>query len=152
MNDMTSRNNDPTPTLQRYAVLVAALAHWQPEIVSALARAKDSHTFDDVAHMVMAGKLAMFNYPDAFMLMEVVDYPQFKVWHCFLAGGNKDAITSTEAEHGGIAIAIGCKYIGFSGRKGWDHEASHRGWEYVCTTRYKLATDCIQKGTADVDE
>lgn len=152
MNQQTVNQQSALSALKVYSDLVSALTHWQSEINEALARAQHSHSFDDVVRMTMAGKLAMFTYPDAFMLMEVVDYPQFKVWHCFLAGGNRDAITATESQHGAIALAMDCKYIGFSGRKGWDHEASKRGWEYVCTTRYKRATDCIQKGTADVDE
>jgi hypothetical protein len=140
MNQMTTLS-----ALKVYSDLVSALARWMPEINEALEYAKASHSFDDVVRMTMGGKLMMFTYPDAFMLMEVVEYPQFKIWHCFLAGGDKDAITTTEPQHGAIALAMGCKYIGFSGRKGWDHEAAKRGWEYVCTTRYKLATDCLEQ-------
>ena len=124
--------------VQVYLDLAVALRHWKPQIVEALEYAKHTHSFNDVVAMVMNGQCALYGFPDAFMLMEECKYPQFKTWHCFLAGGNHDTIVATEDYMKEQALIRGCKYLSYSGRKGWDRDARKRDWEFVCTTMYKL--------------
>lgn len=132
MNDMQQID-----VLQGYLNLLGVLGYWKSHILDALERAKHTHSFDDIVRLSMSGHLAVFAYPDAFMIMEQINYPQFKVLHCFLAGGNHDTIVGTELQMEEVARNAGCKYMSFSGRRGWDKDAKLRGWEFVSTTMYK---------------
>lgn len=134
MNDMSIKPMSPLDTAQ---AKIDGLRHWKEKIEVALDHGANTHTFDDVCTMVMENRLALFLYPEAFSLMEIVHYPQFSVFHCFIAGGEMQAVLDIEKELMPVAKSLGCAYLSFSGREGWVRVHKANGWTPVCTTLYK---------------
>lgn len=127
----------PLSALDLMQARIDGLRHWRRNIEIALEHGAHTHTFNDVCDMVLSGRLALFLYPSAFLLMETVSYPQFSVFHCFIAGGDMQAVLDTEADMAEIGKQLGCKYLSFSGRDGWLRVHKNNGWKPVCTTLYK---------------
>jgi hypothetical protein len=122
--------------LDRLQGLVGLLKHWRPQIEEALHHGKDAHTFDTVVEMILSNRLHFFAYPDCFVIMEIVEYPNYKVFHCFLAGGKMEAIIQAQQPLGEVGKIMGCRYLSVSGRKGWERQLADIGWKFVCTTLY----------------
>lgn len=139
MNTFSEVSSD-TPFLDDMMNKIAALRTWRPQIETALHHAADTHTFDDICGMVLSGRLAMFVYPLCFLIMEKTTFPQYSVLHCFMAGGDMQAVLDTEADMAVLGKQMGCKYMSFAGRDGWMRVHKNSGWKTVCTTMYKPIT------------
>lgn len=122
--------------LTRLKAILDDLQKWEHKINCALAHGRNTHTFDDIVGLVLQNKAFFFSYEDCFIIMEKVDYPQFSVFHCFLAGGVMEAIINAQAEMAKIGEELGCKYLSIAGRKGWERQLHSLGWQHVCTTLY----------------
>jgi len=131
--------NDMTPTryvVDDYLTMLYGLKHWQDKIQIALDKCGNAHSFDDVVRLVIEKKVGLFLYPDCVVIMEVIEYPQYSVFHCFIGAGDLTALLGKiEAMHD-IARNMGCKYLSFAGRRGWT-KAMPDGWTPICTTMYK---------------
>jgi len=125
-----------TGTLPRLENLVASPHKWQPAIEEALVHGRHAHDFDDIVGMILINRLYFFTYERCFVIMEQVEYPKFKVFHCFLAGGDMDAIFAVQPEMAELGKTLGCTYLSIAGRKGWEKKLATRGWSFTCTTMY----------------
>jgi hypothetical protein len=125
-----------TAALDNLEALLAALRRWKPTMEAALEHGRDAHTFDDIVGMVMANRVLFFSFEKCFLVMERVEYPQFAVFHCFLAGGNMEAVMEAQTQMAQVGRQLGCKYLSFSGRSGWERKLKDRGWSHVATTMY----------------
>ena len=143
MNDQTIVTTDsdavaPTaPSLDAATAKIMCLRKWEAQITEALHHGGDTHSFDDVCQMVMSNVLAMFDYGTAFLLMEVVKYPRFSVLHCFIAGGEMQAVLDSEKGMMELAKQLGCSKLSFAGREGWIRVHKNNGWTPICSTLYK---------------
>lgn len=113
----------PTPSLTEH------LIRYKPQIEAALKHADNSYTFDQIVHGVLSGKLRFFPNGDSFALMEIHTYPNWRSFHCFLAGGKLSEILELQPlmlEHG---KELGCKRLTLTGRRGFGRVLKKHGWE-----------------------
>lgn len=138
MNDMSRIPPEGTPDkLASLELTLANLRKWRPQIEVALRHGAQAQSFDDLLMMVMRGTVQFYSFEKSFLVMEIINYPQFKVYHCFLAGGDMRDVFESEARMLPNAKALGCKYLSIAGRKGWTRMLKPRGWKFVCATMYK---------------
>lgn len=116
--------------------LLNEIMRWRDGIEAALAYANGSHSFDDVVKKILTGEVHFFSYPECFTIMQIIIYPQHKNYHCFLAGGNQQALDAVRDEMLANAKALNCKHLSISGRHGWVRRLSTRGWKHVYSTMY----------------
>jgi len=62
------------------------------------------------------------------MVTEIVTYPQKRVLHIFLAGGELDQILDMEDSLIQWGKAQGCSGLTLAGRKGWVRTLKNRNW------------------------
>jgi hypothetical protein len=120
-----------------YRLKLDVLDHWRPQLEAALSSADYTHTYDDLVGLVMRGEVVLFTYPGCLLVMEIAKYPQFSVWHCFIACGEMEAVLESEKAMNAVAANLGCKYLSFAGRAGWERILKKAGWHTVCVTMYK---------------
>ena len=123
------------PTLREKLLLVLAqFDTWETEIEVALLHANSSHTVDDLVSMVLNGQLTMTTHEESFSITSIQISPQHKCLHFMIVGGNLEEILSLHNLYAETAKANGCKYMTFSGRKGWLPTLRRRGWKHQFTT------------------
>lgn len=139
-------------TAEEYRMVLNVLDYWRPQLEEALASGGNAHTYDDLVSAAMRGDVTIFSYPGCLLVMELVQYPQFKVWHCFVACGEMAEVLRSEGPMHKVAALMGCKYLSFAGRAGWERVLKKSGWHTVCTTMYKEVSDGVgKKLEADAD-
>lgn len=122
---------------EKTVLLMQDILKWRSGIEKALAHGEGSHTFDDVVARVMRGELHFFTFDGCCLFMQVVQYPQFKNYHCFVAVGDQESLDAAGVHMQNLAREYGCKYLSISGRVGWERRLRTRGWVHVLSTLYK---------------
>lgn len=117
-------------------LLMNDLLRWKDGIEEALSYSNGSHTFDDVVRKVVTGEVHFYSYDECFTIMQVIIYPQYKTYHCFLAAGNQEALDNVRDDMLEVARTLGCRYLSISGRHGWVKRLQSRGWKHVYSTMY----------------
>lgn len=138
MTYVSPHDEDALSKLQQ---LLAQLNKWRGHIMSALEHANNSHTFDDVVGMVLANRVMFFPYEDCFLIMEKVEYPRFSTFHCFLAGGDMEAVMDKQQVMSDFGRRLGCRYLSIAGREGWLRQLKDRGWQHVSSAMCCLIED-----------
>lgn len=127
----------PTDDLATKTIgLLNQLLRWKPEIEEALGHAKHSHHFDHVVAKVLSGQLHYYDFGKCMFLMQVIEYPNFKNYHCFIGCGDMQAMKDHYEDMRDIAKKLGCAYLSVTGRLGWPREMKKHGWEHVFSTMY----------------
>ena len=103
-------------------------------IEAALAHGGETHTFDDVARMIGEGKLQLWHGPDGCAVTEIIQYPQKRVLHCFLAGGKLDQILDMIESAIEWGKTQGCSGLTLSGRLGWGKVLKDHGFKPILLT------------------
>ena len=110
-------------------------------IESALNKGGDTHDFKDIVDGVLSGHMQLWMGSNGCAVTEIVVYPNKKVLHVFLAGGDKgygihqitdmhdDAITWGKHQ--------GCIGMTVTGRRGWKKILEPKGWSEQFTTLLK---------------
>lgn len=124
------------PALVKFRNLLLELEKWEDDIKLALHHGYDTHTIDDIINLIMANRVHFFSWETSFTIMEIIDYPRFKVYHCFLAGGDLAGVVRSIGPMSDVARALGCQYLSMAGRSGWQKVLRDEGWKFVCTTMY----------------
>lgn len=139
MNDMT---NSPIigDALSNLKQLVADLEKYRLDIEAALCYGQDSHTFDDVVGKVLRNEVHFYPQDNSFVIMELHRYPQYKVYHCFLAGGDMAEIIAVHPWMLANAKQLDCKYVSIAGRIGWERALKNHGWKKQFTVLRKEVT------------
>lgn len=106
-------------------------------IEDALEYAKGTHTLADIWDGVVRGDLMFWPGDKSAIITEIQIYPQRKVMHIFLAGGELSELLEMEKSVEAFAHSIGCNSISISGRRGWVRIFKEQGWDEVCTTLAK---------------
>jgi hypothetical protein len=92
----------------------------RPYIEAALYRNGGTHSFDDIQAGVAAGHYQFWPGVQSAMITEIIEYPKFKVLHCFLAGGNLAEIEVMVPVVEEWGREQGCTRAMFTGRRGWE--------------------------------
>ena len=115
------------------------LLECQKWIQSALGKGGDTHDFKDIVDGVLSGHMQLWVGSNGCAITEIVVYPNKKVLHVFLAGGDKGhgikQITDMHDDTWGKAQ--GCDGMTIAGRKGWKKVLESRGWSEQNTTLLK---------------
>jgi len=110
---------------------VIPLEQARPLIEAALDFSGGTHSFEDVCRGVSEGQLVYWSGPNSAVVTEIIEYPQKRTLHFFLAAGNMaelEAMYPTIIEWGRMQ---GCTAASLAGRKGWERSflARQEGWE-----------------------
>jgi len=107
------------------------LKKFRVDIERALQYGGHTHNFMDVCALVVSGKLDVHNLGDAAFFAEVIDYPQSRVYHVFIAVGNLDTLLEHEPTYlVAEARKRGAVRVTLAGRKGWKRVFEPRGWKH----------------------
>lgn len=99
----------------------------RPWIEAALEYANGTHSIDDIWHGVVAGQYQFWPAEKGCFITEVIDFPQKRVFHVFLAGGELRQLRQMVDSLESFANALGCQSIMISGRTGWIRVLRDRG-------------------------
>lgn len=110
---------------------IPPIEDYRQAIEDALAYASGTYSFDDIAAGVAAGTMQYWAGINSIIITEIIDYPQKRVLHFFLAGGGDlaelEEMTPPIIEWG---RKKGCTTAQMIGRKGWERTFLTRtGWE-----------------------
>ena len=103
-------------------------------IQAALDHGGNTHTFEDVRDMILAGRLQIWPGPRGCAVTEIIEYPRKKVLHCFLAGGEMDQIIDMIDSAIEWGKTQGCEGLTLSGRMGWQRVLAKHGFKPVLLT------------------
>jgi len=110
-------------------------------IQSALKKGGDTHSFIDIVDGVISGHMQLWMGESGCAVTEILVYPNKKILHVFLAGGDQghgiEQITDMHDDAVAWAKAQGCQGMSISGRKGWKKILESRGWRQQFTTLAK---------------
>lgn len=104
---------------------------------AALDHSGGTHTLEDVYDGVKAGALFFWPGKRSAAVTEIIEYPQRRVFHTFLAGGDLDEIRDMEADATEFAMHLGCDAMSIAGRRGWVKALKDRGYQEYLTTVIK---------------
>ena len=88
-----------------------------------------THSFKDIVDGVLCGTMQLWEGEKGCAITEIVVYPNKKVLHVFLAGGELEQITDMEGDAVKWAKAQGCEGMSLSGRFGWKKILNEYGWK-----------------------
>src|SRR6056297_1393818 len=88
-------------------------------IEAALNHSGGTHTFEDVAMMVLESRAQAWVNGGSIAVTEIVEYPRKRVLHCFLAAGKASEIIEMMDSATAWGQAMGCRGFTLAGRKGW---------------------------------
>ena len=107
-------------------------------IESALKKGGDTHDFIDIVDGVLSGHMQLWLGVKGCAVTEIIVYPNKKVLHVFLAGGDQghgiEQITDMHDDAVEWGKAQGCDGMTVAGRKGWKKVLESRGWKQQFTT------------------
>ena len=131
--------------LNNLAELISKLYADRDLIASALMYSGGTHTFDDVAAMVISGRALYWHLDDSFVIAEKVTYPKLTVLNVFLAGGDLEEITAIQPELIKAGKALGCSALSLAGRSGWLKVLESQGWKPHLSSCYLDFNDFVDK-------
>jgi len=110
-------------------------------IQSALNKGGDTHNFKDIVDGVISGHMQLWLGVNGCAVTEIVVYPNKKVLHVFLAGGDQGQgikqITDMHDDAMAWGKQQGCVGMTVTGRKGWKRVLQSKGWTEQFTTLLK---------------
>ena len=110
-------------------------------IQSALNKGGNTHEFKDIVDVIISGNMQLWLGANGCAITEIVVYPNKKVLHVFLAGGDKglgiEQITDMHDDAIEFGKQQGCVGMTVTGRKGWKKVLQSRGWSEQFTTLLK---------------
>ena len=110
-------------------------------IQSALNKGGDTHDFKDIVDGVISGHMQLWMGANGCAVTEIIVYPNKKVLHVFLAGGDQGQgikqITDMHDDAMAWGKQQGCVGMTVTGRKGWKRVLQSKGWTEQFTTLLK---------------
>jgi len=110
-------------------------------IQSALEKGGGTHDFKDIVDGVLSGHMQLWFGVKGCAVTEIIVYPNKKVLHVFLAGGDQghgiEQITDMHDDAVEWGKAQGCDGMTIAGRKGWQRVLESKGWKQQFTTLVK---------------
>ena len=110
-------------------------------IQSALNKGGNTHDFQDIVDGIISGHMQLWGGANGCAVTEIVVYPNKKVLHVFLAGGDQgqgiEQITDMHDDAMAWSKQQGCNGMTVAGRKGWKKVLKSKGWSEQFTTLIK---------------
>ena len=110
-------------------------------IESVLKKGGETYDFKDIVDGVLSGHMQLWMGANGCAVTEVIVYPNKKVLHVFLAGGDKGygikQITDMHDDAMAWGKEQGCDGMTIAGRKGWKKVLQSKGWTEQFTTLLK---------------
>jgi hypothetical protein len=106
-------------------------------LVEALNHSGGSHTFQNIVDAVQNEVMQFWPMEKSCLVTEVINYPNLKTLHIFLAGGDLEEIKSIDSTLEFLCQEIGADYISLSGRRGWIKALADIGYELSHVTLAK---------------
>lgn len=103
-------------------------------IDAALEYTKGTHSISDIWNGIVNGSFQFWPGERSAVVTEIQIFPQRKIMHIFLAGGDLDELLEMENSVRAYAETIGCNSMSISGRRGWVRIFESQGWKEVSTT------------------
>lgn len=101
----------------------------RPFIQKALDLAGNTHTLEDVQKQIDEGTLQYWPGVNSAIITEIIEYPQKRTLHFFLAGGNLAELEAMYPVVESWGRAQGCVAASTTGRPGWERTFLKReGW------------------------
>lgn len=129
-------DNSAPSLAEKTIMLLQDILKWRDGLEEALHHGADSHTFDDLVTRIITGDLHFYEFGDCCIIMQLVNYPRFKNYHCFAATGSQEALDTAKQHMLDMAQQLGCKHLTIGGRAGWERRLRSRGWKHSSTTMY----------------
>jgi hypothetical protein len=102
----------------------------RPFLQKALDLAGNTHTLEDVQRYIDEGRLQFWPGVNSAIITEVVQYPQKRTLHFYLAGGNLAELEAMYPVVEEWGVEQGCTAASTSGRPGWERTFLKReGWK-----------------------
>lgn len=98
-------------------------------IESALEYSGGTHAFADIVAGVLKGSMQLWAGEKGCAITEIVSYPNKKVIHVFLAGGDMQQIIDFQQSAIEFGKMNGCSSMTIAGRKGWTKVLDKHGWK-----------------------
>ena len=114
--------------LDHVSELVEGLRRHKDRIEKTLEYADGTHTFEDVCLSVFQGRCRFWDLGESFLITEIIDFPQMRVYHIWLAGGNLSDLVAMHPEVQQAARDAGCNRLTINGRPGWLRALKSHGW------------------------
>jgi hypothetical protein len=92
-------------------------SHW---LEAALEYSGETHTIEDIAEGVEAGRYQFWPSLNAAAITEIIVYPRLKALNWFLAGGDLDELKVMRPYVELWAKEHGCSRSTIAGRRGWE--------------------------------
>jgi hypothetical protein len=108
------------------------------QIEEALAHSRNTYSYDDVVRMVQNKEAQYWPGKESVAITQILDYPQKRVLHFFIAGGNMAEIEACEPLICQWGKEQGCVTATLTGRRGWERTYMARtGWTPTLYTMEK---------------
>jgi|TARA_B110000467_G_C18273949_1_gene454193 hypothetical protein len=114
-----------------------AMLPYRKMLVEALNHSGGSHTFQNIVDAVQNEVMQFWPMEKSCLVTEVINYPNLKTLHIFLAGGDLEEIKSIDSTLEFLCQEIGADYISLSGRRGWIKALADIGYELSHVTLAK---------------
>ena len=114
-----------------------AMLPYRKMLVEALEHSGGSHTFQNIVDSVQQEVMQFWPMEKSCLVTEVINYPNLKTLHIFLAGGDLQEIKSINNTLEFLCQEIGADYISLSGRRGWIKALADIGYELSHVTLAK---------------
>jgi hypothetical protein len=110
--------------------LMAEFDRVSPQLSAALAH-DDTHTLDDVRELVLRGEAQLWAGVRSVLVTQIINTPQKRLLHFFLAGGDLDEIQAMQYFLLDWGRQQGCVKATMLGRRGWERTFLTRedGWD-----------------------
>jgi hypothetical protein len=101
----------------------------RPLLQPALDRGGNTHKWDDIVNALVKGSMQLWVGEKSAAVTEILAYPEKKVLHVFVAGGNMNELISMIDSAKEWAKLQKCDSMTISGRRGWEKVLSKEGWK-----------------------
>jgi hypothetical protein len=105
----------------------------RPWLEAALEYSHGTHTIEDVRRGIAQKRFLLVSGPKCAMVYEVVAFPQLKILHGFLCGGELQELKSFDPYLQEMARVLGCARVTIAGRPGWARALRDLGYSHSCT-------------------
>lgn len=97
-------------------------------IQAALDAGGNTHSVEDILTGIRDNRFQWWPGLNSFVVTQIIDHPQKRVCHVFLAGGNLEEIRAIRTWIAHWAVSVGCRAATITGRPGWEKELKGEGW------------------------
>ena len=106
-------------------------------IEAALEYSGGTHEWSDIVEGIHSLRYQFWPAEKGCAVTEIIMFPNKKIFHVFLAGGEMDQIVDMNDSAAQFAKAQGCDGMSIAGRKGWARVLKNEGWAESFTTLAK---------------